>query len=236
MIHIIQLVNLTQVPIYNITGEYWQKYADLHGYSYYIHTLHHSIDLHPNLYKWVAIYEYLKTIPDNDILVWVDLDTLPMNLRFKLDGLVIKDMLFYKYDITVSHIARMDKDRIHIEYINQPILQEQLHSGMVLIKKTKNTIKRLSCLVEDIIPENTGLSKLNGDEFIISPYFQSLPEYNKTIEVTTDMNMCSCPIEIYNPANGEVRPYEPGNFIIHMLGCSISDKVELLSKYKEVIV
>jgi len=189
-------------PLGKITGPIWKRYAKRHCYGFEC-----AGDFPKELGdpKWQKLRIILRELPRCDVLFWVDIDCLCTNPEISL----LSYLELFRQDIMAS------EDWTGIKW----------STGAMLIRNTP--------IARGIFEQtaNQGCDESPGgyDQTAMHRAIALKPEYRQAMAILPKPCFESVPAEC--GLEGNVEPWKPGDFLMHVKGISLDRRIEIVKSY-----
>jgi hypothetical protein len=204
----------------------FRRYCSIHNYSLWSDRMPDDFERAPQWRKIKLMIELLK-LNEADWLFFVDCDCLFMNMAIKVESLIDDE-----FDIIVSRTSGAPDFPVDVADSKNSFL-----SGQFLVKNSENALRILQEIWEaPDWPEGLDINQFDHEmrqmRFTLSKdkwkphvkvieeklinrfwpsrdpdFLNSFPDYNKNL-------------------------WEPGDFIVHVTGCSLEERIEAIEKLK----
>lgn len=203
-------------PLLDISLPNKQAYADMRGYNIYLDGTSYN---HSKLDKWMKMESILKCFDiDCEWIFWSDADSVIMNFDISLDDFIKND----NKDLIMSFFPMDDYTRKRMGYQ----FEYTLHAGNMLIRKSEWAYNFLIDCYNDQAFDADPMS----EEAAITDRYRRYQEVRNKIQVIGLDKVCTIPP---NPHKNFLKQYTDGDFIVHMLGYPMKEKIQGVKIYAE---
>lgn len=182
-------------------------YAKKYGYNFIVYDTLFNTDVSP---CWNKIAAIIKNLPDYKYVIWIDADALINNPHIQFESFIQK---YSSFDL----LACTD---INLE-------QECINSGVLIVKNTPWTNQLFKKIW------NSNIHHGHNDQNVIfyeiaKELYPDIPPNVKFSPYCLIINHPHFKILPENDFNSNIQNYKKNDFIIHLMGCSTKDRINIM--------
>lgn len=230
---IVQMYNDAYEPLANIISKNNKEYCDLHGYDYICYDK--GLYDEKNIYyqKYPLVKRYLRNYK---WILYLDIDCMIMNYAIKLESLMDS-----KYDIIMENMA----DGVDIfDSVNKNYVIEQFNpiASAMLFKNSNISVEYLDDVYNNVVNckevqyDNSTIRCVLGHFEKYQKVSKMFPVDSKILNAIWYTNRPSFIFREGYQWNDNLNMFARGDFILHIVGYEISDRVSLAKQFLRYVI
>ena len=230
MLVIVQKSDNHMREILQMTQPIVKEYCAKHGYIYYEDNEPIDTSRSPRWIKHPALYRAMITFHEADWVLWLDADTIIMNMKFAIEPYLKKDITVQPFTVKRTYAIDRTTMGLLFRYVPEGAIMREFHSGVFAVKNTEWSKRFIMDLYSDhrfTVPFRSPASE--SEELAFTLKIEEIEDFDDHIFLAQQGLLYTAPdIMCLDRDILNVPIYKPGHWLIHVAVMGKQNKIRLI--------